>query len=158
MGQRGKGRFSALWLAFASGAVVAQAAETAPSVGRIWAPTAAPAREAAAAPTVTRAVPAVFDRGMLVDLRGFTLYWFEGDRRPNVSTCYGVCQTLWPPHYAQPGATSSDADFTVISRRDGSMQWAWRGKPLYRWARDRKPGDLTGDNVNKVWHRVTDEN
>ena len=26
------------------------------------------------------------------------------------------------------------------------------GKPLYTWTKDKKPGDATGDGVNKVWH------
>ena len=29
---------------------------------------------------------------------------------------------------------------------------AYRGKPVYLWAKDQKPGDKTGDGVNKVWH------
>ena len=32
------------------------------------------------------------------------------------------------------------------------MQWAYKGKPLYTWAKDTKPGDVTGDGVNNVWH------
>lgn len=128
-------------------------------VGKIWESTAAPATQAAAPPVVDPAtdLPAVFDRGLLVDRKGFSLYVFDGDRRANVSTCYGVCRTLWPPHVAAPGAEAS-GDFTVLHRRDGDDQWAWRGKPLYRWARDKKPGDITGDEVNKVWHVVRDEN
>ena len=137
-------------------AIGAPAQDKPVGVGRIWESTAAPAEQAADAPKVVTPAPAVFDRGMLVDLEGYTLYVFEGDRRPNVSTCYGVCQTLWPPHYADEGATPA-GDFTLVPRRDGALQWAWRGKPLYRWARDRKPGDITGDNVNEVWHRVPDE-
>ncbi|MBL8460197.1 MAG: hypothetical protein JNM92_12600, partial [Zoogloea sp.] len=25
-------------------------------------------------------------------------------------------------------------------------------KPLYRWIKDQKPGDRSGDGVNAVWH------
>ena len=150
-------RLAGLAAGLAACAAMAQELDKPAAVGSIWAPTAAPAAQAAAPPSVASDAPAVFDRGMLVDRQGFTLYVFDGDRRPNVSTCYGVCKTLWPPHYANEGATAS-ADFTVLPRRDGALQWAWRGKPLYRWARDRKPGDVTGDNVNDVWHRVLDEN
>lgn len=129
-----------------------------PTVGSIWESTAAPAEEAAAAPDVVPTAsgwkpPAVMDRGILVDLEGFTLYIFDGDRRPNVSTCFGICETLWPPLFAAVDSTAH-GDFSLVHRRDGSRQWAWRGKPLYRWARDRKPGDVTGDKVNKVWHLI----
>ena len=151
-----RGRWAGLGFCVAASAAFGQGSDTPADVGRIWQSTAAPAVEAAAPPSSEPDAPAVFDRGMLVDRQGFTLYVFDGDRRPGVSTCYGVCKTLWPPHYAPDGASAS-AGFSVVPRRDGGQQWAWRGKPLYRWARDRKPGDVTGDNVNEVWHRVLDE-
>ena len=40
---------------------------------------------------------------------------------------------------------------SIITRDDGSKQWAWKGKPLYYWVKDGKPGDKTGDGFNKVW-------
>jgi predicted lipoprotein with Yx(FWY)xxD motif len=49
---------------------------------------------------------------------------------------------------------ASSSDWTVITREDGSKQWAYKGKPLYLWIKDQKPGDKTGDGVNKVWHIV----
>ena len=42
-------------------------------------------------------------------------------------------------------------DWTVITRDDGGKQWAYKGKPLYRWAKDQKPGDRTGDGFNNAW-------
>jgi predicted lipoprotein with Yx(FWY)xxD motif len=32
------------------------------------------------------------------------------------------------------------------------MQWAYNGRPLYLWQKDKKPGDVTGDGVGGVWH------
>jgi predicted lipoprotein with Yx(FWY)xxD motif len=128
-------------------------------VGNIWAPTAAPAAVAAPAPDARAdasgaTLPAVIDaRGYMVDLKGMTLYTFDGDTRANSSTCFGVCETLWPPYLA-PDDAKAVGEFTIVFRRDGTHQWAYRGKPLYRWARDEKPGDVTGDNVNKVWHLI----
>ena len=43
-------------------------------------------------------------------------------------------------------------DYSVITRDDGQLQWAFKGKPLYHWAKDSKPGDRTGDGFNQVWH------
>jgi predicted lipoprotein with Yx(FWY)xxD motif len=43
-------------------------------------------------------------------------------------------------------------DWTVIVRNDGSKQWAYKGKPLYKWMDDHKPGDVDGDGRNNVWH------
>lgn len=31
-------------------------------------------------------------------------------------------------------------------------EWAYKGKPLYLWVKGQKPGDVTGDGYNEVWH------
>ena len=49
---------------------------------------------------------------------------------------------------------SAGGDYTVVTRDDGSKQWAYKGKPLYLWVKDAKPGDRTGDGFNKVWSVV----
>jgi predicted lipoprotein with Yx(FWY)xxD motif len=36
--------------------------------------------------------------------------------------------------------------------KDDNKQWAYKGKPLYTFAKDTKPGDTTGDGVGMVWH------
>jgi predicted lipoprotein with Yx(FWY)xxD motif len=57
-------------------------------------------------------------------------------------------------------ATASDkpmGDFTIIKREDGSMQWAYDGKPLYLYKDDKKAGDMMGDGKNGVWHVVKAE-
>ena len=50
----------------------------------------------------------------------------------------------------------ASGDWSVITRDDGSKQWAYKGKPLYSWAKDQKPGDMTGDGFNGIWHVVKD--
>ena len=50
-----------------------------------------------------------------------------------------------------PAPAQSSAAWQVITRDDGSKQWAYQGKPLYTWSKDTKPGDSTGDGVNNVW-------
>lgn len=90
--------------------------------------------------------------GVLTDPQGLTLYTFDRDTAGSgKSVCNGQCAVNWPPLLAQPGM-SPTGSYTIISRDDGMRQWAYRGKPLYRFARDAKPGDRTGDNVNNVWH------
>jgi predicted lipoprotein with Yx(FWY)xxD motif len=44
----------------------------------------------------------------------------------------------------------------VVTRDDGSKQLAYKGKPLYLYAADQKPGDRTGDNFKDIWHVVKD--
>jgi predicted lipoprotein with Yx(FWY)xxD motif len=67
------------------------------------------------------------------------------------SACNGECAQKWPPLTAAASDKSS-GDYAVITRDDGSMQWSYKGKPLYLWIKDQKPGDMTGDGVNNVWH------
>jgi predicted lipoprotein with Yx(FWY)xxD motif len=52
--------------------------------------------------------------------------------------------------------TAADAqpegEWTIVERKDGSKMWAYEGKPVYTFAKDTKPGDVTGDGVGGVWH------
>jgi predicted lipoprotein with Yx(FWY)xxD motif len=98
------------------------------------------------------AAPATVNNGMLVDAKGMTLYTFDKDTAGSgKSVCNGPCATLWPPAMAAGDATP-DGDYRVIPRDDGNKQWAYRGKPLYRYQADAKPGDATGDKFKDVWH------
>jgi|GEM_PF-209492 len=87
---------------------------------------------------------------VLTDKMGMTLYTFDRDH-PGMSVCYDNCATNWPPLMASASAKAT-GDFTVIERKDGTMQWALKGMPLYTWIKDSKPGDVTGDGVGGVWH------
>ncbi|WP_394779932.1 hypothetical protein [Undibacterium sp.] len=90
--------------------------------------------------------------GTLVSASGMTLYTFDKDTAGSgKSVCNGGCATLWPPAMAAASAKDS-GDFTVVTRDDGSKQWALKGKPLYAYAQDKKAGDRTGDNFKDVWH------
>jgi predicted lipoprotein with Yx(FWY)xxD motif len=86
----------------------------------------------------------------LVDLNGMTLYVFDRDGAGK-SNCNAQCTVSWPPLIADTDAQASGS-FSFISRDDGRKQWAYKGKPLYTWAKDTKPGDASGDGVNNVWH------
>jgi len=86
---------------------------------------------------------------MLTNSKGMTLYTFARDT-PQQSNCNDNCAVQWPP-VAADGAPPNDA-WTVITRMDGSKQWAYRGMPLYGWIKDAAPGDITGDGVaNRAW-------
>jgi predicted lipoprotein with Yx(FWY)xxD motif len=83
---------------------------------------------------------------------GLTLYTFDRDpANGGKSVCNGMCSTNWPPLLAEPGKSAS-GDYSIITRDDGTRQWAYKGKPLYRFAKDAKAGDKSGDNFNAVWH------
>ena len=95
--------------------------------------------------------PASTVDGVLVGPNKMTLYTFDRDAAGSgKSVCNGPCATNWPPLVAAAEAKAS-GDWTVVTRDDGSRQWAYKGKPVYFWVKDQKPGDRTGDGFNKVW-------
>ena len=93
--------------------------------------------------------------GVLVGANGMTLYTFDKDAvGGGKSVCNGPCATNWPPLAAAAGDTAG-GDYSIITRDDGAKQWASKGKPLYFWIKDQKPGDKTGDGfLNNAWHIV----
>jgi len=91
----------------------------------------------------------------LVGKDGMTLYTFAHDPL-NDSVCYDKCATSWPPLLVD-SADKLTADeeipgtFSTITRKDGKLQVAYNGQPLYYWFKDAKAGDTTGHRVGRVW-------
>jgi predicted lipoprotein with Yx(FWY)xxD motif len=81
-----------------------------------------------------------------VDANGMTLYTYEKDTAEQ-SLCNGQCAVEWPPLAAPDGAVTS-GEWTIVKRDDGTMMWAYEGHPFYTFVDDKKPGDITGDNVD----------
>jgi predicted lipoprotein with Yx(FWY)xxD motif len=96
--------------------------------------------------------PAMMKDGMMVDHKGMTLYTFDKDSGGK-SMCNDECAKNWPPMMAPAGATA-EGKWSTIKRDDGTMQYAYDGKPLYTFIKDKKPGDMTGDKMKDVWHVV----
>jgi len=94
--------------------------------------------------------PAMMKDGMMVDHKGMTVYTFDKDSGGK-SMCNGDCAKNWPPMMAPAGA-KAEGKFTPIKRDDGTMQWAYDGKPLYTLVKDEKPGEMKGDKMKDVWH------
>ena len=86
----------------------------------------------------------------LVDAKSMTLYTFDKDMGGK-SMCNGPCAANWPALTAASGSAAS-GDWTTVTRDDGTMQWAYKGKPLYTFVKDTKPGEVMGDGANDVWH------
>jgi predicted lipoprotein with Yx(FWY)xxD motif len=96
--------------------------------------------------------PAKMTDGILTNSAGMTLYTFDKDAGGK-SACNGPCTANWPPLTAGADAKAA-GDWSIVARDDGAKQWAYKGKPVYLWAKDAKPGDKTGDGFNSVWHVV----
>lgn len=77
-----------------------------------------------------------------------TLYTFANDE-PGVSNCHDGCAADWPPALAAESAETGD--FNTITRRDQSLQWAFKGSPLYRYAGDGAAGETSGEGLGGVW-------
>lgn len=105
----------------------------------------------AACATPTMDAPAKTMDGVLVGANGMTLYTFDRDTAGSgKSACNGPCAANWPPLMADASASAA-GDWSVVVRDDGRRQWAYKGKPVYYWIKDTKPGDRTGDGFNNIW-------
>ena len=93
-----------------------------------------------------------FAAGKLVDAKGMTLYTFDKDAADK-SNCNGGCAAAWPPA-AVAVEGRAEGEFTVVTRDDGTRQWAYQGRPLYRFVGDARTGDVNGDNKGNAWHVI----
>jgi predicted lipoprotein with Yx(FWY)xxD motif len=78
-----------------------------------------------------------------------SLYTYDKDES-GVSNCYDTCAAKWPPAILDAD-TDMPESYTLIERKDGKMQIAFKGRPLYLWSGDKKIGDIKGDGVGGVW-------
>ena len=106
---------------------------------------------ACAGTAVQASGPANVSDGVLTGSNGMTLYSFDKDvAGSGKSVCNGPCANNWPPLLVVEGESPS-GDYSVVVRDDGRKQWAYKGRPLYYWSKDQKPGDRTGDGFNNLW-------
>jgi predicted lipoprotein with Yx(FWY)xxD motif len=94
---------------------------------------------------------------VLFDGGGRVLYSFTRDRG-KASTCYGACAAAWPPFTVNrapnAGAGVRSGLLGTTRRHDGKLQVTYAGHPLYYFTDDKKPGQITCQNVSNfggVW-------
>ena len=108
-----------------------------------------PPKTASAPPAAVRVANTHLGK-ILVDSKGRTLYLFTKDSA-NTSACSGMCATFWPPLQTggKPAAGRGAMASLVgtIKRSDGTSQVTYHGHPLYRFAKDTKPGEINGEGV-----------
>ncbi|MFJ6572446.1 SCO0930 family lipoprotein [Streptomyces sp. NPDC091292] len=92
---------------------------------------------------------------VVTDNAGFTLYRFDKDTaQPPKSNCDGDCATAWPAVPADGAEPAAGVDETLlgeVTRTDGTKQLTLDGWPMYRYAKDTKPGDANGQGVGGTW-------
>lgn len=86
----------------------------------------------------------------MMNAQHMTLYTYDRDT-PGQSSCHDACAETWPP-VTLPAGTALGENYGLITRRDGAMQAAYKGRPLYLFSGDRKIGDTKGDGVDGLWH------
>jgi predicted lipoprotein with Yx(FWY)xxD motif len=109
-----------------------------------------PAPAASRAQTTTIKVRKTRYGRILVDGRGRALYLFTREGS-STARCYGACAAAWPAFYARgkvrAGTGASQSLVGTTRRRDGRKQATYAGHPLYYYVTDRKPGQVTCQNV-----------
>ena len=80
---------------------------------------------------------------------GHSLYVYDLDPAGR-SVCVGPCARQWPP-VAAPQDAHQIGDWTPILRPDGTLQWAYKGKPVYAFSGDTAAGQTHGAGLGGVW-------
>lgn len=77
---------------------------------------------------------------------GSALYTYDKDTN-GVSNCSGSCLGAWPAYTQTSTAMTMSENVGVIIRSDGTIQYTYKGMPLYTFVSDSN-GKVTGDGVN----------
>lgn len=95
---------------------------------------------------------------VVTDSKGWTLYRFDEDTAsPSQSNCNGDCEKAWPAVPAKDAQATSGIDkkeLGKVKRSDGSYQLTLGGWPVYRFAKDTKPGDVEGHGAKGMWNAL----
>lgn len=78
-----------------------------------------------------------------------TLYVYH-DASSAGPACDAECTRTWVPLKA-PMMASGRNDWSVVTREDGTRQWAYKGNALYRFAGDWNPGETMGHREEGPW-------
>ncbi|MSQ22942.1 MAG: hypothetical protein EXR58_00035 [Chloroflexi bacterium] len=121
---------------------------------------AAPMAEAPAATSATTVSTAKDTQGrdVLIDGKGMSLYVLAQDQtNDNKSTCYAdnECTVYWPPVLVDvaPATPGFPGELGTQKRADFTTQLTYKGRPLYTYLDDQKPGDMFGNNLTDEWGR-----
>jgi predicted lipoprotein with Yx(FWY)xxD motif len=90
--------------------------------------------------------------------QGLTLYYYTADKPGSgKSVCTGACAAAWPPLKAPvkaPAGVRMPGPMGMITRPGGAKQVTINGYPVYYYAGDKAPGQITGNGVDGTWHII----
>jgi predicted lipoprotein with Yx(FWY)xxD motif len=80
------------------------------------------------------------------------LYTYDLDSAGH-SACDGACEQTWQPVPA-PASAKTLGEWAVVRRLDGSLQWSYRGKPVYTLIHDAAYAPKGDGKEGGKWHLV----
>ncbi len=88
---------------------------------------------------------------VLVNRKGLTLYSLSVEQRGRFVCTDQSCLSLWTPLVIPKGTTPTGGlHLATVRRPDGRIQVSYRGRPVYTFTQDRKPGDVKGNGFTDV--------
>jgi predicted lipoprotein with Yx(FWY)xxD motif len=122
-------------------------------------PAATPSASASASASTSGADLGVIDSELgevIVDSKQMTAYIYTKDVKDSgKSTCTGDCLKAWPPIVTESDTPTVEGITGTVGTIDipgGKKQITVNGLPIYTWFKDKKPGDVTGQDVGGVWY------
>jgi predicted lipoprotein with Yx(FWY)xxD motif len=97
---------------------------------------------------------ATLGRTVLTTTRGHTLYSLSVETGGKF-ICTASCLSTWRPLLVPAGVKpKGPVKLGTIKRPDGRTQVTFKGRPLYSFGGDSKPGDVNGEGIKDVgtWH------
>lgn len=91
---------------------------------------------------------------VLTTLKGKTLYSLSVETKGKF-TCTGTCLASWTPLLIPKGVKpKGPVKLGTVMRPNGKTQVTYKGRPLYSFNSDVKPGEANGEGIKDVgtWH------
>jgi predicted lipoprotein with Yx(FWY)xxD motif len=98
-------------------------------------------------------------KSLLTTRSGRTLYSLSVERRGRfVCTMASGCLAIWHPLTVAAGVTpKGPVALGTVKRPEGDLQVTYKGRPLYTFGGDKKPGQVKGEGLKDVgvWHAAS---
>jgi predicted lipoprotein with Yx(FWY)xxD motif len=83
---------------------------------------------------------------IFITAQGKSLYIRDGNG------CTDRCLSIWVPLFAR-GGDAGPPGWSIVRRKDGGYQWAYKSLPLYTCSKDAAPGEVTCNGLgNGAFH------